>query len=145
MGYCFYGWQGADVLPVNKEYDKVGDPRNLYDILTHVWCRETCAARMQKDWSLENITLGQCSITSFLVQDIYGGRVYGIPLPDESYHCYNVVDDCMFDITSEQFGDATLDYSDNKEQFREDHFANEEKKNRYLLLKERLDKYLSDH
>lgn len=40
-----------------------------------------------------------------------------------NYHCYNVVGDCCFDLTSEQFGEEVLSYQDNPEQFRETHFA----------------------
>ena len=50
----------------------------------------------------------------------------------------------MFDLTSEQFGDEKLSYEDNPEQFREVHFAKEEKLLRYELLKERLNAYLKD-
>ena len=143
MIYKFFGWEKADVLPTNKKYKKAGDPRHLYDILTKCWCRETCAPRMQKDWSEDNFTLGQCSITAFLLQDIYGGDVLGIRLPDGSYHCYNKIDECVFDITSEQFGDTVLDYSDCCEQKREDHFAKQEKYERYLLLKKELENALN--
>ena len=84
------------------------------------------------------MTLGQCSITAFLAQDIFGGKVYGILRPDGNYHCYNVVGDCVFDLTSEQFGDEKLDYENNPEQFREVHFAKTEKRERYEYLKEQL-------
>lgn len=138
MEYCFYGWEQADVPAVSDLYGGIRTPRDLYDALAEVWCAETCAPRMRSGWSRENRTLGQCSITAFLAQDIFGGKVYGIRRPDGNYHCYNVVGDCVFDLTSEQFGDETLDYRDNPEQFREAHFAKEEKRLRYEVLKERL-------
>ncbi len=90
---------------------------------------------MRDKWTKENRTLGQCSITAFLVQDIFGGKVYGIPRPDGNFHCFNTVGGCTFDLTSEQFGDEKLDYNNCPEQFREIHFAKEEKKERYELLK----------
>ena len=74
-------------------------------------------------------------------QDIFGGKVYGTLRPGGNYHCYNVVRDCKFDLTSEQFGDEVLDYEENPEQFREVHFAKEEKRMRYEKLKEELKKY----
>ena len=107
-----------------------------------MWKKETCAPRMQNDWSLDNITLGQCSITAFLVQDIFGGLVYGVKLKDGNFHCYNVIGNAKFDLTSEQFKEEILDYSDKYIQLREEHFKKEEKHNRYLLLKEGLKKYL---
>ena len=61
---------------------------------------------------VENMTLGQCSITAFLAQDIFGGDVYGVLRSGGNYHCYNVIGDCVFDLTSEQFGDEVLSYVD---------------------------------
>ena len=135
----FYGRETADAAPV-AEYAAVRDPRGLYGLLSGIWCAETCAPRMRGDWSEENPTLGQCSITAFLAQDVFGGRVYGVPLPDGNFHCFNRVGDCEFDLTSEQFGDVRLDYSHCPEQFREVHFAKEEKKQRYEYLKALLDR-----
>ena len=131
--YRFYGWESADIR------DERGlTPREYYDLLSEIWCAETCAPRMRSDWSPEDKTLGQCSITAFLLQDLYGGKVFGVPLGDGNYHCFNVVGDCVFDLTSEQFGDKKLNYTDCPEQFRETHFAKEEKRQRYELLKARL-------
>lgn len=138
--YNFYGWECADVLPTAPEYKSAGTPRDLYDILDTLWCRSTCAPRMQDEWSESNKTLGQCSITAFLVQDIYGGTVYGILRPGGNYHCYNDIDGHVFDLTSEQFGEeaASLVYEGNPVQEREVHFAKEEKRLRYEHLKQML-------
>jgi len=138
--YEFYGADGACVSPVNPDFEGVGTPRNLYDLLSGLWCRETCAPRMRDKWSEENKTCGQCSITAFLVQDIYGGEVYGIRRPDGNYHCYNDVGGCVFDLTSEQFGEEAkeLCYEGNPVQSREVHFAKEEKRLRYEKLKREL-------
>ncbi len=131
--YRFYGWKTARVR------DELGlTPCDYYDLLAESWCAETCAPRMRKDWTEANRTLGQCSVTAFLIQDIYGGKVYGVPLEDGNYHCFNEVDGCVFDLTSEQFGETRLDYTHCPEQDRAKHFAREEKKARYELLKERL-------
>ncbi len=164
--YKFYGWQTADVPAVNEEFKGIKDPRHLYDLLSEIWCADTCAPRMRDGWSKENMTLGQCSITAFLAQDIFGGEVYGILRSGGNYHCYNVVGDCVFDLTSEQFlrsnkssskliqelgnccdeetsalnEDEVLSYEDNPIQSREVHFAKEEKRLRYEYLKEELKK-----
>ena len=136
--YAFYGWQDAGVQPAVEEWKKVGDPRKMYDLLEKCWDADTCAPRMRSDWTQENQTLGQCSITAFLAQDVYGGKVYGVPLGDGNFHCFNDVDGTVFDLTSEQFGDRELDYEHVTEQFREVHFAKAEKNARYECLKERL-------
>ena len=135
--YRFYGWETAGIVDARGL-----TPRDYYDILSGLWSADTCAPRMRKDWSADNPTLGQCSITAFLVQDLYGGRVLGVPLGDGNYHCFNDVDGCVFDLTSEQFGDRALDYAHCPELRREVHFAKAEKQARYALLRERLLKAL---
>ncbi len=141
--YAYYG-SGQAVPAVTHLYPGISTPSRLYEVLAHVWCAETCAPRMRADWTRENLTLGQCSVTSFLAQDIFGGKVFGIPLKDGGFHCYNVVDGRVFDLTSEQFGPEKLRYEGNPEQFREVHFAKEEKKQRYELLKAKLLDYLKE-
>ena len=138
--YKFYGWQDANISAKTEEYGEIDTPLDLYDALTSVWCEYTCAPRLRGEWSMDNQTLGQCSITAFLVQDIFGGKVYGVLRPGGNYHCYNDVDGHVFDLTSEQFGDEILSYENNPEQFREVHFAKEEKRLRYEYLKEELKK-----
>ena len=128
--YRFYGWETSDIKDANGL-----TPRDYYDILVGLWCADTCAPRMRDQWSVQNPTLGQCSITAFLMQDFFGGKVYGILRPSGNYHCFNVVDRCVFDLTSEQFGDEVLDYSNCPEQSREKHFAKEEKRLRYEYLR----------
>ena len=131
--YRFYGWETASVKDRNGL-----TPRDYYDLLSDIWSAETCAPRMRGEWSPSDKTRGQCSITAFLLQDLYGGKVLGVPLKDGNYHCFNAVGDCVFDLTSEQFGDSMLDYTGCPEQSREVHFAKEEKHLRYELLKEKL-------
>ena len=143
MEYNFYGWQAADkVKAVNHIYPGIETPMDLYDALSAIWCADTCAPRMRSEWTEDNKTLGQCSITAFLAQDIFGGEVYAMPTDNGGVHCYNVIDGCTFDLTSEQFGDEVLNYENNPEQFREVHFAKEEKRQRYEYLKKELEKQL---
>ena len=136
--YEFYGWEQANVPAITQQYTNIKTPLDLYDALSEIWCADTCAPRMRGEWTPENKTLGQCSITAFLAQDIFGGRVFGVPRSGGNYHCYNVVGDCCFDLTSEQFGNEILVYENNPEQFREVHFAKEEKRVRYEYLKKEL-------
>lgn len=142
--YRFYGWECAMSPNDSGDFAGISSPQMLYDALSHIWCEYTCAPRLREGWSKENMTLGQCSITAFLVQDIFGGKVYGILRPGGNYHCYNVIGDAVFDLTSEQFGGEVLDYSENPEQSREVHFAKTEKYERYLYLKDALGKYLEE-
>lgn len=139
MEYKFLGYETAgDVKPLENCGYKLDSLLDLYNVLSEgVWREATCAPRMQSKWSDENKTLGQCSITAFLVQDIFGGEVYGIKRPDGNYHCYNVIGGRQYDLTIEQFGDEKDDlvYDNKHPQLRAVHFKKEEKYNRYLLLK----------
>ena len=135
MEYRFYRkGKIENIKPINTEYKGINNPYDLYDALTNIWCEYSCAPRMRPEWSKENMTLGQCSITSFLVQDIFGGEVYGVLLPDGAYHCFNKVGDMEFDLTSEQFQGEKLTYTLEYPQSRKEHFSSEEKYQRYLYL-----------
>ena len=136
--YKFYASDDVEgINPVDKQFAYILNPKVFYDILSNVWSKNTCAPRMQDRWSKENNTVGQCSITAFLAQEVFGGDVYGIPLGDGNYHCFNVVNGIKFDLTSEQF-DHPLDYENAVLQSRDNHFKKEEKYNRFLILKSKI-------
>ena len=130
---CFHGFDSIE----NKSDMKVF---NLYSELFGSWCRQSCAPRMQDAWSARNRTLGQCSVTSFLVQDELGGRVLGTALPDGNVHCFNEINGKIYDLTSMQIENSGQEchYEEGTEQDREKHFEKKEKHDRYLILKKRL-------
>ena len=145
MAYLFNGAStAAKVKAVTHIYKGIKTPIDLYDALSSIWCEYTCAPRLRGRWSPENNTCGQCSVTAFLAQDIFGGDVYGMQTKEGGIHCYNVVDGITFDLTSEQFGNEAkeLNYADsnNRKQEREspDHFLKAEKRARYEYLKRHL-------
>ena len=142
MSYNFYGWENSGhVRAVNDDFHGILTPCDLYRSLLHIWCEYSCTPRLRHEWTTDNPTLGQCAITSFLAQDIFGGKVFGVPLEAGNFHCYNVVNDYTFDLTSEQFGDEILNYAGNPEQSRTTHFQRAEKKERYEYLREKLREY----
>lgn len=139
--YNFYRNIDKKLHPINKEYSFILDQYHLYDLLMNKgWIKKTCAPRLQKYWSKSNKTVGQCSITSFLVQDIFGGEVYGVSTKS-GIHCFNKVNDMIFDLTSEQFNglDKIKEYPLDNLQSRIVHFKKIEKYNRYLLLKKNIE------
>jgi len=144
MKYFFYGADTPPVKPIDPLFDAVRDQRHLYELLSEIWCEYTCAPRLRPEWAPDNRTLGQCSITAFLVQDIFGGEVYGIALPSGGYHCYNAIGDVTFDLTSEQFNGEKLCFERIHPQSRKAHFADPEKHARYLYLREQLLSKLRD-
>lgn len=110
----------------------------------HCWTRETCTARLRNKYSESNKTAGQCAITAFLVQDIFGGEIHELDT-GRGLHCYNVIDGVAIDLTSEQFGDegAKLCYENNPLQpVREIRMAETQKGERYELLKNNLESYI---
>ena len=139
--YYFYGNDKANIKPLDNKYRYIGNLYSMYDALMHIWNIDTCAPRLRDKWSPKNKTLGQCSITSFLIQDIFGGEVYGVPLENENFHCFNVIGGNIYDLTSEQF-EEKLEYTLNYPQDRSKHFEKAEKYERYLLLKERLEEFI---
>lgn len=138
MNYKFYGHDTPNLKSINKDYLKIESQRHLYELLCDCWCVETCAPRLREKWSENNKTAGQCSITAFLVQDIFGADVYGVTLNNGDIHCFNRIRNIEFDLTSEQFKNEVLDYSKGEKQTREIHFQKKEKYDRYLLLKKKL-------
>lgn len=112
----------------------------LYTHLFDTWNRSTCTPRMQSRWTSLNRTTGQCSVTSFLIQDYLGGDVYGTPLNDTSVHCFNIINRKIYDLTSAQFdnSETKVNYDNATLQDRNTHFEKEEKYRRYLKLSENI-------
>ncbi len=140
MEYGYYGAEHQDVSAINEAYPGISTPGELYRALTGVWCLETCSPSLRHMWSPENMTVGQCSITALLAQDIFGGAIYGMDLPGGAVHCYNVAQGRAFDLASEQFGEeaAKLCYEGNRLIDRKDQLSDKGKLERFELLKKRL-------
>lgn len=136
--YHFVGWQNATSV-----YSNGITLCDLYDVLTKVWSVDTCTPRLRSSWSKSTPYIGQCTITAFLVQDLFGGEVFGTKLEDGHYHSFNVINEQVFDLTSEQFPDIRIIYSKDKEQSREDHLSVENKKERYEKLKQAVEEELA--
>ena len=139
MKYSYYGFDNSKNINIKTKYKNISNPNDFYDIVSKIWCKNTCAKRMQDNWSKDNISLGQCSITSILFQEVFGGQIYGILLDDGNYHCFNILNGYIFDLTSDQFKDEKLDYSKCIKQNKEDHLIKKEKKERYNYLKEQFE------
>lgn len=146
MTYNYYGAE-HQILLKNHLYNGVENIHQLYDALTHCWTKETCTSRLRHKWSEQDYTCGQCAITAFIVQDVFGGDIYEVPLETGGVHCFNIVDGKAVDLASEQFGDKVkdLDYAHATIQDREFRMQEPEKKERYELLKSNLTTYLSNN
>ena len=129
----FYSDNYAMELPKNCK--NIKDLAGLFEFLLGIWTKETCAPRLQNSWSKDEPTVGQCSVTAFVIQDIFGGDVYAVKLDNGDLHCFNVIKENIVDFTSEQLKNNEIIYNLNLPQNRETHFKNKEKFERYLQLK----------
>jgi hypothetical protein len=77
----------------------------LYQVLRRCWSVETSSK-----WLPDNPARGQCSVTSLVVQDIFGGEILKTPV-GPFWHFYNRVGETRWDLTVSQF-DAPIPFDD---------------------------------
>lgn len=85
-------------------------------------------------WTPENPAKGQCSVTSLVVQDLFGGEILRTQVPDGT-HFYNRIGSARLDLTVSQF-DHSVTFDDALSS-RAEALADTSLE-RYLLLRRRL-------
>jgi len=110
--------------------------------LKKLWDRYSCTPRLREKWSEEDPSVGQCTITAVLVQEIFGGRIFAMTLEEGGFHHYNEVDGRIFDLASEQMQGRTLVYDCAIERSAQELLERPERHQRYLYLKDKLDREL---
>jgi hypothetical protein len=115
----------------------------LKSYLIDSWKKETCASGLRDEWSEENPSLGQCAITSLIVNDYFGGKIMRC-MASTGSHYYNLIDNELIDLTFEQFQGEIPQYEQGQERTREYLLGNEDTRNRYLLLKSNLEKTINE-
>ena len=75
------------------------DRRAIEAALQASWSMETA-----RQWTAENLAIGQCNVTAILIRDLFGGEILKTPLPEDD-HYYNRIDGLRFDFTASQFKD----------------------------------------
>ena len=108
----------------------------VYEMLKRSFSKETCCLGLKKDWTIDNKTLGHCAVTALIVNDFMGGKIMRC-MCESGSHYYNLINDKIVDLTSEQFNKIP-DYTKGEERTREYLLSNEDTKNRYKLLLERV-------
>lgn len=68
-------------------------------------------------WRPDNPALGQCNVTSLLIEELFGGRILKTRYR-EGFHFYNEIDGYRYDFTASQFT-ALVDYDDIRSSRRE--------------------------
>jgi hypothetical protein len=81
------------------------DTAELRDRLLGCW-----SARTSSKWSSEKPSRGQCSVTSLVLQDHFGGEILRTPTA-AGWHYYNRIDGLRLDLTADQFSNP-LEYRD---------------------------------
>ncbi|WP_394888249.1 hypothetical protein ACG873_23965 [Mesorhizobium sp. AaZ16] len=72
-------------------------PDELFEKLKTAWSKESSGS-----WSAENPAKGQCSVTSLVVQDLFGGSILKTKTRGGT-HFYNLIDGVRWDLTVSQF------------------------------------------
>lgn len=109
----------------------------LETLLNNCYGLETCYPGLRKNWRKENGTLGHCAIVALVVNDYFGGQIMRC-LVDEVGHYFNIIDNSIVDLTKSQFGNNHIDYDNSYHRSRDYILSNEETKERYMLLLEKL-------
>lgn len=104
-------------------------PVELYQTLKTAWSLESSSS-----WTSENPAKGQCSVTSLVVQDIFGGSILKTKTHGGT-HFYNLIDGVRWDLTVSQF-DRPIPFED-RPATREDAVADTSEQ-QYRALKSRL-------
>ncbi|MBA8877890.1 YunG family protein [Phyllobacterium myrsinacearum] len=104
-------------------------PVELYQVLKTAWSLESSSS-----WTHENPAKGQCSVTSLVVQDYFGGLILKTKTHGGT-HFYNLIDGVRWDLTISQF-DRPIPFQDQPAS-REDAMVDTSEQ-QYQKLKERL-------
>ncbi len=109
----------------------------LKQLLIQSWDLQTCSPELRDKWTEENPSLGQCAITTLIVNDFFGGKIIRC-MASSGIHYYNIIDDEFVDLTVEQFLGEIPQYEHGEEITRDYLLSNEDTKNRYVLLNNNL-------
>ena len=114
----------------------------LKHILFNCYCQNTCSPGLKNEWSIDNPSLGQCAISTLIVNDYFGGKIMRC-MTSSGSHYYNLIDNEIVDLTVEQFLGKIPNYSLSEERTREYLLSNENTKRRYLVLKKSIEEEIT--
>ena len=72
--------------------------------------KEAWSSGTSSKWTPEDPAKGQCSVTSLVVQDLFGGEILRTQVPDGT-HFYNRIGSARLDLTVSQF-DHSVTFDD---------------------------------
>lgn len=109
----------------------------LLCILNECYGRDTCYPKLRSNWSENNKQLGQCAITSLIVDDYFNYDIYKCKVNGVS-HYFNMNNSKIIDLTKEQFGDSNIQYENLQKVSRDEILSSDDTRKRYFVLKNRV-------
>ena len=114
---------------------------NLSTSLLSIYSKDTCYHGDAEKWSTQNPTTGHCAIVALIVQECFGGEVCKTTV-NRSSHYFNILPNGeILDLTAEQFKPIIPTYKKYIVANRNNMLKNKDTKERYLLLKSRLNPF----
>ncbi len=105
----------------------------LKKVIEISWSKETCYPTLQDTWNKQNPSIGQCAITTLIVNDFLGGKIMRTMCNGIS-HYYNLVNGKVVDLTVSQFEGEIPNYALGEERTREYILSSSDTLNRYKIL-----------
>lgn len=121
----------------------------LIAALHHAWSAETSYA--DTDWPSDNPARGQCVVSALVVQDYFGGELVRFAVSGDfnEMHYANELEGVLLDTTRSQYRDAAVTFTPKPVELkgyptvRAKRLADDETRQRYELLKSRVEAYLT--
>ncbi len=111
----------------------------LEEALRNSWSKDTSHHIVRESWNVLNPSLGQCAVTSLVVNHYLGGKVFKASIVGKEYsHYWNeLANNKKVDLTYIQFGNEDIKFFEIVEKFPKEMLLNKDLKIRYekLLLK----------
>ena len=108
----------------------------LKEKLSKAWVKET--SNSPDKWKKTKPSIGQCAVTSILVNEMFGGLIIRGEFASKETHYWNLLDKEIIDLTRDQFNKEELSFEAIGVRSREYLLKDKNTKKRYELLKELL-------
>jgi len=110
-------------------------------LLNKSWSKDTCYPKIKNDWSSNNKSLGQCAVTSLIINDHFGGDIYKVKINGNS-HYFNIINNEIIDLTKDQFQTKKIEYLNIEKKGRKEILQTKNTLERYNILKNQINKHL---
>jgi hypothetical protein len=121
--------------PATNVHEAAGPLASLRERLHGAWTRETSV--QPDDWTARTPSVGQCAVTALVVQDLLGGDLLRAVVDGGSHYWNRLPNGEELDLTRDQFSSFPDDIK-GEVRSREYVLSNENTRDRYLTLKERV-------